>query len=65
MLHSSLRKLFETLKTIIPPSSIESERTVCVTMQFRISIYQCPGLFKAYLSKRGTRRKRKIGERIE
>ena len=36
-------------------------------MQLRRSMYQCPGIFKAYFSKRGTRRKRqdrkrKIGE---
>jgi hypothetical protein len=35
-------------------------------MQFRRSIYQCPGLFKAYFSKIRTRRKDRIEkERLE
>ena len=64
---SSLRKKFEALK-IIPPSSIESEKTFSVT-GFYITKFRCPGLFIAYFLRRGTRTKRKdrkskIGENI-
>ena len=61
---SSLRKKFEALK-IIPPSSIESEKTFSVT-GFYITKFRCPDLFIAYFLRRGTRTKNRLEkERLE